>query len=64
MPRHDSPEVEPNRIYVGRINTDISRHEIHAAFSKFGEISDLLYNNNGFAFVRYRDEGAAQDAVE
>ncbi|XP_076369816.1 RNA-binding protein 1-like [Tachypleus tridentatus] len=53
------------KVYVGNLNSGAAKHEIEAAFNKFGPLRNVWVARNppGFAFVEFEDSRDAEDAV-
>ena len=53
------------RVYVGDLKDRGSRSELERAFEKYGELSEVWVARNppGFAFIFFRDEQDAEDAI-
>ena len=64
-------EGDPYRtIFVGRLNYNTSEDRLHREFNIFGQVENVrIVRNqktgkpNGYAFVEFRDERGADDAV-
>ncbi|XP_067144278.1 RNA-binding protein 1-like isoform X2 [Centruroides vittatus] len=52
------------KVYVGNLGSGTAKHEIEAAFSKFGPLRNVWVARNppGFAFVEFEDPQDAEDA--
>ncbi|KAK6631816.1 hypothetical protein RUM43_013880 [Polyplax serrata] len=53
------------KVYVGNLGSNASKHEIEAAFSKYGPLRNVWVARNppGFAFVEFEDPRDAEDSV-
>ncbi|KAG1672875.1 RNA-binding protein 1 [Nymphon striatum] len=53
------------KVYVGNLGNNAVKHEIEAAFSKYGPMKNVWVARNptGFAFVEFEDPRDAEDAV-
>ncbi|CEM19013.1 unnamed protein product [Vitrella brassicaformis CCMP3155] len=58
-------------LYVGGLDTTVTRDALHAAFIPFGEIRNIEMpldmksgNHRGFGFVEFEDEGDALEAID
>lgn len=53
------------RLFVGSIPGSATEKDVRELFEKYGEISDLYYNNaKNFAFVKYPASGADKAQME
>uniref|UniRef100_A0A0K8RHY4 Putative alternative splicing factor srp20/9g8 rrm superfamily n=1 Tax=Ixodes ricinus TaxID=34613 RepID=A0A0K8RHY4_IXORI len=52
------------KVYVGNLGSGAAKHEIEAAFTKFGPLRNVWVARNppGFAFVEFEDSRDAEDA--
>ncbi|XP_064480592.1 RNA-binding protein 1-like isoform X1 [Ornithodoros turicata] len=52
------------KVYVGNLGSGAAKHEIEAAFTKFGPLRNVWVARNppGFAFVEFEDTRDAEDA--
>ena len=60
-----------NKLFVGSLSWNTDDHGLHAAFSRFGEITDAKVisdrdsgRSRGFGFVTFADASSAQKAVQ
>ncbi|XP_022258412.1 RNA-binding protein 1-like isoform X2 [Limulus polyphemus] len=53
------------KVYVGNLNSGAAKHDIEAAFNKFGPLRNVWVARNppGFAFVEFEDSRDAEDSV-
>lgn len=65
MPRYREWDLKC-KVYVGNLGPSASRHEIEAAFQKFGALRNVWVARNppGFAFVEFEDKRDAEVAVK
>lgn len=54
------------KVYVGNLGNNAAKHELEAAFSKFGPLVNVWIARNppGFAFVEFEDPRDAEDATK
>lgn len=58
-----SPNDMKSRIFIGNLNTNLlTKRQLHVIFSAYGEIAAMSMHK-GFAFVQYKDEMDALNAV-
>uniref|UniRef100_A0A6P7EZA6 RNA-binding protein 1-like isoform X2 n=1 Tax=Diabrotica virgifera virgifera TaxID=50390 RepID=A0A6P7EZA6_DIAVI len=64
MSRHREWELSC-KVYVGNLGSSASKHEIEAAFGKYGPLRNVWVARSppGFAFVEFEDTRDAEDAV-
>ncbi|XP_076343951.1 RNA-binding protein 1-like isoform X2 [Tachypleus tridentatus] len=64
MSRHQSWSLDC-KVYVGNLGSGVAKHELEAAFNKFGPLRNVWVARNppGFAFVEFEDNRDAEDAV-
>ncbi|KAK7923967.1 RNA recognition motif containing protein [Apiospora marii] len=66
----NSPAPKQNAIYISNMTWDAGENHLREAFSKFGEIQDIMISRDqtgrsrGFGFVTFAGDEAAQNAVE
>ncbi len=56
-----------SRIYVGKLPTNVRAQDIEDIFDKYGSITEVAIKGGRgtcYAFVTFRHDRAAQDAVE
>ncbi|KAF2361629.1 RNA recognition motif domain [Trinorchestia longiramus] len=53
-------------VYVGNLGNNAAKHELEAAFSKYGQLVNVWVARNppGFAFVEFEDPRDAEDATK
>ncbi|KAA0201442.1 hypothetical protein HAZT_HAZT004462 [Hyalella azteca] len=54
------------KVYVGNLGNNAAKHELEAAFSKYGPLVNVWVARNppGFAFVEFEDPRDAEDATK
>ncbi|XP_043721604.1 UBP1-associated protein 2B-like [Telopea speciosissima] len=69
--QHPSQDTLPRKIYVGNVHSDIPADQLHAFFSKYGEIEEgplgfdkLTGKSKGFALFIYKTVEGARKALE
>lgn len=50
------------RIFVGKLSSNTGEQDLQEIFGKFGDVTKVEMKNN-FAFVYFRDENDAQEAI-
>ena len=53
------------KVYVGNLGNNAAKHELEAAFGKYGPLVNVWVARNppGFAFVEFEDPRDAEDAT-
>ncbi|XP_022697095.1 nuclear receptor coactivator 5-like isoform X2 [Varroa jacobsoni] len=57
------PNRAAQRVFVGNLKPHIVRVDLFDIFSKYGEVTAISINRQGYGFVQYSDEDAAQQAL-
>lgn len=62
--QEELPPSEGRRIWIGGVRNPVDPEAVRAEFGTYGEIDEVETGFKGMAFVLYKDESAAQGAVD
>ncbi|OQR73483.1 hypothetical protein BIW11_09705, partial [Tropilaelaps mercedesae] len=57
------PNRAAQRVFVGNLKPHIVRADLFDIFAKYGEITAISINRQGYGFVQYSDDDSAQQAL-